>query len=526
MAIDFPSSPTTGQVFIVGSVTYIWDGTKWTSSATNSPFSLGSASTPSITFIGDTNTGLYSPGADQVSIATSGSEQIRIGSNGEIGIGGATYGTNGQVLTSSGSGSAPSWSTLPTSLVPADIGVTVQGYDATTLKSADIGVTVQGYDVDTAKLDAAQTWSAAQTFGADLTLNSQYDLRFADADSSNWVAFQAPATVASNVTWTLPNADGTTGQVLSTNGAGVLAFATIAAGSSLNVASKTSAYTAVEADSGYMLLCSGSWTLSLTAAATLGDGWYLFVKNIGTGTITIDPNASELIGGVSTAALNPGDLWLFSCTGTAFELNRLEGFNYQDFSSSGTFTVPSGVRRLFVQAWGAGGGGGRTNNNYLIGSGGGGGGYGAGYVNVTPGDSCTITVGTGGSGASSTNSSGTSGGQSSFVHSSKTISGNGGSGGGYTNPSSAGASGGSGSGDWSLSGSFGLGFLDTQSNSMSSFGGFGASGSRGGLALTNGGSLVFYNFAYPSSPGGGGAGGGALGNAQSGSNGLVRIQWV
>ena len=86
MAIDFPSSPTTGQVFIVGSVTYIWDGTKWTSSATNSPFSLGSASTPSITFIGDTNTGLYSPGADQVSIATSSSEQIRIGSNGEIGI--------------------------------------------------------------------------------------------------------------------------------------------------------------------------------------------------------------------------------------------------------------------------------------------------------------------------------------------------------------------------------------------------------------------------------------------------------
>jgi hypothetical protein len=36
----------------------------------------------------------------------------------------------------------------------ADIGVTVQGYDATTLKSADIGVTVQGYDADTAKYDA------------------------------------------------------------------------------------------------------------------------------------------------------------------------------------------------------------------------------------------------------------------------------------------------------------------------------------------------------------------------------------
>ena len=60
----------------------------------------------------------------------------------------------------------------------------------------------------------------------DLTLNAQSDLRFADADSSNWVAFQAPATVASNVTWTLPATDGTNGQSLQTNGSGTLSWAT------------------------------------------------------------------------------------------------------------------------------------------------------------------------------------------------------------------------------------------------------------------------------------------------------------
>jgi hypothetical protein len=59
-----------------------------------------------------------------------------------------------------------------------------------------------------------------------LTLPGQADLRFADSDSSNWVAFQAPSTVASNVTWTLPNADGTSGQVLSTDGSGTLSWAT------------------------------------------------------------------------------------------------------------------------------------------------------------------------------------------------------------------------------------------------------------------------------------------------------------
>lgn len=74
------------------------------------------------------------------------------------------------------------------------------------------------------------------TLTGDLTLNNQSDLRFADADSSNWVAFQAPATVASNVTWTLPSADGTASQVLSTNGSGTLSWTTPASGAGLDTA--------------------------------------------------------------------------------------------------------------------------------------------------------------------------------------------------------------------------------------------------------------------------------------------------
>ena len=56
------------------------------------------------------------------------------------------------------------------------------------------------------------------------------DLRFADADSSNWVAFEAPNTVASNVTWTLPAADATAAdQSLISDGAGTLSWATTGA---------------------------------------------------------------------------------------------------------------------------------------------------------------------------------------------------------------------------------------------------------------------------------------------------------
>ena len=68
---------------------------------------------------------------------------------------------------------------------------------------------------------------AGGTVTGNITLNAQSDIRFADADSSNYVALQAPATVATDLTLTLPATDGSSGQALTTNGSGALAFATI-----------------------------------------------------------------------------------------------------------------------------------------------------------------------------------------------------------------------------------------------------------------------------------------------------------
>jgi len=50
--------------------------------------------------------------------------------------------------------------------------------------------------------------------------------KYYDTDGSNYVAFVSPGTVTSNITWTLPGADGTSGQVLSTNGSGTLSWST------------------------------------------------------------------------------------------------------------------------------------------------------------------------------------------------------------------------------------------------------------------------------------------------------------
>lgn len=88
---------------------------------------------------------------------------------------------------------------------------------------------IQNYSGSTLSL-AATTINVS----GDMQINSQGDLRFADSDNSNWIAFQAPATIASNVTWTLPSTDGSSGQVLSTNGSGVLAWATPSSGGTLS----------------------------------------------------------------------------------------------------------------------------------------------------------------------------------------------------------------------------------------------------------------------------------------------------
>jgi hypothetical protein len=53
---------------------------------------LASAATPSLTFTSDLNTGIYSPGADQVAISTNGTERLLVDSAGRVGLGTASGG--------------------------------------------------------------------------------------------------------------------------------------------------------------------------------------------------------------------------------------------------------------------------------------------------------------------------------------------------------------------------------------------------------------------------------------------------
>jgi hypothetical protein len=65
-------------------------------------FGTGAAATPSVTFTGDTNTGIYSPGADQVAISTNGTGRLFVDASGNVGVGAGSpvgkFDVNGDIV--------------------------------------------------------------------------------------------------------------------------------------------------------------------------------------------------------------------------------------------------------------------------------------------------------------------------------------------------------------------------------------------------------------------------------------------
>ena len=62
---------------------------------------------------------------------------------------------------------------------------------------------------------------------AEIRVNSTGALKLYDSDDSNYVGLQSAGTVSSNVTWTLPSADGSNGQFIKTDGSGALSFGSV-----------------------------------------------------------------------------------------------------------------------------------------------------------------------------------------------------------------------------------------------------------------------------------------------------------
>jgi hypothetical protein len=85
------------------------------------------------------------------------------------------------------------------------------------------------------------------------------------------------------------------------------------------ISNQSAAYTVVASDLGKIINCTGTFTVSLTAAATLGSGFTCTIWNTDTGAITIDPNLAETIDGIDTLILRRGEGLDIVCDGTNWQ---------------------------------------------------------------------------------------------------------------------------------------------------------------------------------------------------------------
>lgn len=206
------------------------------------------------------------------------------------------------------------------------------------------------------QLKNQQDGSSLDTFtvGNTLTVNGANSLRLADTDSSNYVGLKAPGTVSTNYTLTLPTADGTNGQVLSTNGSGVLSFGnagdvtltgtqtltnkTIEAGTFTNgyteevaTANTSTAYTIDLANGSVQILTlTGNCTFTFPTVVS-GKGFTLLLLQDATGSRTVTWPASVKWPGSTaptiTATASKMDKYVFVANGS-YWIGSNAGQNY------------------------------------------------------------------------------------------------------------------------------------------------------------------------------------------------------
>ena len=197
--------------------------------------------------------------------------QIQFNNNGAFG--GIAIGTSGQVLGSDGTDA---------SYVNSAAGATTQ---------------IQFNNSNALGGDANLTWTA----GAALTIDSEKELRLGDNTGNEYVGLKAPAAVSAAYTLTMPTATGTAGQLITTNGSGILSFADAAGGGTSWQTVKANSFTAAAGDGYFINTTNNVVTMTLPSSPTIGDE-VSFVDYAGTfdsNQLTIGRNSQPIQGAAS-----------------------------------------------------------------------------------------------------------------------------------------------------------------------------------------------------------------------------------
>ena len=127
-------------------------------------------------------------------------------------------------------------------------------------------------------------------------------------------------------------------------------YGLLAIGQTLNqsqpVTTFASDYTAVASDrSNTYVWTGGAGTLTMTLASTLGDNWFMFLRNGGTGALTVAGTSGDTINGSSTVVFQPADSAIIVCSGSTFYtvgLGKSTQFNFTQLTkavTNGTYTL-------------------------------------------------------------------------------------------------------------------------------------------------------------------------------------------
>lgn len=364
------------------------------------------------------------------------------------------------------------------------------------------GVTsaIQG-QIDGKGAIAGQAWAGAQNFtGATITVPTLAAGTATTAAAST--AFVAAAAFSA----VLPGQTGNAGKFVTTDGTAA-SWAVVTPPSVVREARTSNTVLAAADNQKLIDITSGTFTQTFTAAATLGTGWYCFIKHSGTGRITLDPNGAELIDGLSSFIMYPGETRLVQCDGTGFNSVVLTPFS-ATLTATEVITRPPGYTLFGGLLSGGGGGGGRSGVGAVSVAGGGGGACNPFSLTATQfGASQTITIGAGGVGRTTAAVGGTGG--TSSIGTLVYAYGGGGGGGGATDQRGGGG-GGALSAGANGSASAGNGGAPGVSSTSSTYTGYGLGGAWAADSVLSG----YANSAY----GGAGGGFGTVGSQNAGNS--------
>ena len=291
---------------------------------------LGSAAAPSINFTGDSNTGIYSPGADQLAISTGGVQRATVDASGRLLIGTSTgrsnfFGTTLSAVTQTeGTGGAAGRGSL--SVINNDVsnnppyvllgrsGAATLGSNAAVVSGSRLGtLTFHGAD-GTSFIEAATV--AGEVDGTPGTNDMPGRLVFsttADGAASPTERLRIASSGAIGIGGTNY---GTSGQVFTSNGTGAAPSWQSTNTSSISVGNTSATVTDTGSDGTFTVVTDGNTGLTVSRLSTLfGSGFatQLSYYSVSAGSSQQLMSNNYVCGG---AGSNPGGPLLWSCGNT------------------------------------------------------------------------------------------------------------------------------------------------------------------------------------------------------------------